>query len=102
PVGTYAITLAGGAATNYTLTLVNGTLTVNKASLTATANAQTKIYGDVNPALTISYTGFKGTDNVSALSTVPTISTTAVTTSAVGTYPITLTGGSATNYTLTL
>ena len=36
---------AGVDAGNYTITYVNGTLTVNKAALSITANAQSKVYG---------------------------------------------------------
>ena len=99
--GTYPITLSGGSATNYTLTLQGGTLTVTKVALTADANDQSRSYGQVNPALTITYTGFVNGDNASAI-TAPTASTTATASSAAGTYPITLSGGSAANYNLTL
>ena len=34
-------------------------LSVTKATLTVTADNKTKVYGNANPALTISYTGFK-------------------------------------------
>ncbi|NOS91003.1 MAG: hypothetical protein HOP30_03715, partial [Cyclobacteriaceae bacterium] len=101
-VGSYPITLTGGLDNNYALTLVNSTLTINKSTLTVTAGAKTKVYGDVNPALTFTYTGFKGTDNSTVIDTPPTISTTALTTSNVGSYPITLTGGLDNNYALTL
>src|SRR5882762_5552801 len=99
--GTYPITLSGGSAANYTLTLQGGTLTITKAALTAKADDQSKVYGQANPALTISYTGFVNGDNASAI-TAPTVSTTATTSSAPGSYPITLSGGSAANYNLAL
>jgi hypothetical protein len=100
-VGSYPITLSGGSATNYSLTLASGTLTVTKAALTATANNQTKIYGAPNSALTISYVGFVNGDTASSI-TAPIASTTATTASSVGSYPISLSGASATNYTITL
>src|SRR5260221_440639 len=99
--GTYAITLSGGSAANYTLTLQNGTLTVAKAALTAKADDQSKVYGQVNPTLTIAYTGFMNRDNASSI-TPPTASTTSTASTGVGSYPLTLSGGSAANYTLTL
>jgi hypothetical protein len=101
-IGTYPITLAGGLDNNYALTLVNGTLTVAKATLTVTADNKTKLYGDANPALTITYTGFKNGETITVIDTKPTISTTATVTSAVGTYPITVAGGLDNNYTLVL
>jgi uncharacterized repeat protein (TIGR03803 family) len=100
PVGSYTIGLTGGSDNNYALTLVNGTLTVTKATLTATADNKTKIYGDSNPVFTITYSGFKGTDNASVIDSPPTSSTTATTTSSVGGYTITLTGGVDNNYTI--
>ena len=101
PVGSYSITVAGGVDNNYSFIYVSRTLTINKAPLTADADDQTKVYGQANPALTITYTGFVNGVNAGDI-TPPTASTTAITGSNVGGYPITLTGGSATNYTLTL
>jgi gliding motility-associated-like protein len=100
--GTYPITLTGGSALNYTLTLQPGTLTVSKASLTATVDDKTKVYGSTNPTNSITYSGFVNGDDVSAI-TPPVISgpfTNAF--SAVGSYPITLSGGTATNYNIAL
>jgi hypothetical protein len=99
PVGTYPITLSGGSAANYTIARVNGTLTVNPAGLTATADNKSKTYGNANPALTISYSGFVNGDGAGNI-TQPAITTTASASSPVGTYPISLSGGSAANYTI--
>jgi hypothetical protein len=102
-VGSYPIILvSGGTATNYALTLVGGTLTVTKAPLTVTATNQTRLYGAANPALTFAYIGFVNNDTSASLTSAPTAGTTATTASAAGTYPITLTGGTAANYMLTL
>src|SRR4029077_92466 len=63
---------------------------------------QTKAYGAVNPALTVSYSGFANGDTAASLTTLATATTTATTASAVGTYPITASGavsGSG-NYTI--
>ena len=98
-VATYPITIAGGTDNNYSFgTLTAGTLTVNKATLTATAEDKSKIYGDTNPMLTINYSGFKGTDNATVIDTPPSLSTGATTTSNVGMYPITIASGSDNNY----
>jgi hypothetical protein len=101
-VGSYPITLSGGSDPKYAFTLVPGTLTVSKAIVTATADNKTKLYGSVNPALTISYSGFVDGQTVSALVNPPTVSTTAGVSSGVGGYPITLSGGSDPNYAVTL
>jgi len=97
-VGSYTITPSGGTDNNYSFSFVNGTLTVTKAPLTATADDKTKIYLDANPPLTITYTGFKGGDNASILDSAPSISTLATTTSPAGPYTISLTGGSDHDY----
>lgn len=97
-VGSYAITGAGGADTNYTFSYVDGTLTVNKAALTVTANNATREYGDANPSFTGAITGFKLSDNVSSLDTAPTYSSTASQNSNVGSYAISGAGGSDANY----
>ncbi|MEB2782957.1 MBG domain-containing protein, partial [Algoriphagus sp. C2-6-M1] len=76
------------------------TLTVNKKALTITANNDKKTYGEENPALTFTYTGLANGDT--KVATEPSISTTATQSSNVGTYLITLSGGSDDNYTITL
>jgi len=101
PVGTYAITASGAVSSNYTIVYQPGTLTVNPATLTVTANDANKIYGAGIPLLSVSYSGFVGTDNAASLTTAPTLTTPAVTNSPVGTYPITPSGAAAHNYTFT-
>ncbi len=100
-VGTVAITIAGGNDNNYTIAPVNGTLSIGKATLTATADDKSKEYGEANPTFTISYSGFKGADTISDIDTAPTASSTATTTTDVGTVAITTTGGADNNYTIT-
>ncbi|HKB14235.1 MAG TPA: MBG domain-containing protein, partial [Vicinamibacterales bacterium] len=96
--GAYPITVAGATAPNYSISYVNGTLTVTQATLTVTANDQTRVYGSANPTLTASYSGFVNGDTIASLTTAATLSTTATTTSAVGTYPITAGGVVSGNY----
>ncbi len=43
--------------TNYAVTVVNGTLTVNKATITVTAVDKQIVYGEARPAFTYTYTG---------------------------------------------
>jgi len=99
--GTYPITLEGGTASNYEITRVNGTLTIGKTQLTVTADDQQFSYGDVVPQLSLSYQGFVNGDSESDI-VPPTAATTAISTSNVGAYDITLSGGSADNYDLVL
>lgn len=98
PVGIYSVTASGGASPNYTFVYVNGTLTVNKAALTITADNKNMPYGGTVPTLTATYNGFAGTDNAGSLTTAPTLATTATSTSAPGTYPITVSGAASGNY----
>ena len=103
PAGTQTVTLIFTPTNTamYAVATRTVTVTVNKASLTASADNKAKVQGATNPALTITYTGFVNNETVAAISA-PAISTTAVTTSVAGTYAITLSGGSASNYTLSL
>ena len=83
----------------YATTQATVVLTVNKAPLTITAIDATRPEGQANPAFTFSYSGFVDGDTM--IVNPPTLSTTATTASAPGTYPITVNGGSDTNYSVT-
>ncbi|MBO9563434.1 MAG: T9SS type A sorting domain-containing protein [Niastella sp.] len=76
-------------------------LIVNRKELVATAENKTKAYGEALPALTISYSGFVGTDGIHSI-IAPEIITTATATSAPGEYPIILKHGDADNYSFKL
>lgn len=78
------------------------TITIGKASLTVSADDQTITYGDVLPALTFSYSGFVNGEDATVLNEEPAINTTAGAGSDAGTYPITLSGGVADNYEISL
>ncbi len=101
-VGTYSITPTQGtlSATNYTFAFVNGTLTVNKATLTVAANNLARVLGLPNPPLTATISGFVNGDTAAVISGAASLSTTATTASPVGTFPISVTQGTlfATNY----
>jgi hypothetical protein len=99
-VGTYPITLALGSlsATNYTLHLDNGVLTVNKATLTVSADDKTRLYGQANPELTLKMSGFVNGETSTALTSQPSASTSATLLSPVGGYTISPSGASSANY----
>ena len=101
PIGTYPITVSGVTAENYNVVYTNALLTVSRAPLRIIADAKSKVYGTENPPLTISYTGFVLGETASVLTSAPIVSTTAVTTSPVGSYNIIVTGGAAGNYNIT-
>jgi hypothetical protein len=67
-VGTYSIPVSGGVDNNYNFIYSAGTLTITKATLTATADNKTKLFSTPNPELTISYSGFANTDNANGSS----------------------------------
>ena len=103
-VGSYPIAVAAGtlAAANYTFTTFNsGTLTVNPATLTVTADNQTKLYGDPDPTLTATITGFVNGDDSGVVSGSADVTTTADASSPVGNYTIAVDAGTlaAANYT---
>jgi subtilisin-like proprotein convertase family protein len=101
PAGAYTITASGAASTNYAITEVNGTLTIDTATITVTANDQTKAYGQVLPTLTASYNGFVNGDSTNSLTALAALATTATSVSNVGVYPITASGAVSTNYSFT-
>src|SRR6185503_19860519 len=76
-VGIYLISCAGGVADNYSFSYVSAQLTIKAKTLTVTADPQTKVYGQANPALTFSYDGFENGDTSDDLTTEPTCSTSA-------------------------
>ncbi|NBV24628.1 MAG: hypothetical protein EBS05_22250 [Proteobacteria bacterium] len=73
-------------------------LVVNPAALTATAVSQTRLAGQTNQPLVITYSGFVNGETVTNLTTLAIASTTADTNSPPGIYPINLSGASAANY----
>jgi hypothetical protein len=80
-----------------------GTLMVNRALLTITANNQSMVFGAAVPALTYTPSGFVGGDTAAVLTGSPQLSTSATSASPVGTYPISVGPGtlSAANYSFT-
>jgi len=95
---------SGAAAGNYSVTYVGGTVTVNKAPLTVTANPFTISYGAAFPSFTSSITGFVNNDPTTVVSGSPSFTTNATTTSGnpnAGSWTITPAAGTlaAANYT---
>ncbi len=73
----------GSGLGNYSISYANGTLTVNKAPLTITADNKTKTVGAANPVLTGTISGIKNGDAITASYT-----TSATQSSSVGSYAI--------------
>ncbi|MEP7137168.1 MAG: MBG domain-containing protein, partial [Chloroflexota bacterium] len=82
---------AAGVLPGYLTSNAANTLTVNKATLTVTANDKTREYGLVNPALDAAITGFVNGETLatSGVTGSPACTTAAVVTSPVNAYPIT-------------
>jgi len=99
--GTSVMTASNAATADYKFASTNQTLTVNQSLLTVTASNVSRPYGQTNPPLVFSITGFVYGEGTNVLGSQPAISTTATTNSAAGTYPITVSGGSAANYNFT-
>ncbi|MBQ0960879.1 autotransporter-associated beta strand repeat-containing protein [Ideonella sp. 4Y11] len=98
-VGTYAITQGTLVASpNYTLSYTGNALTVTPRAITVMAHAQTRTYGDANPALgyTVGGLGLVNGDTLSGA-----LATSATAASNVGSYAITQgTLAASPNYTL--
>lgn len=101
--GSYAITVtqntlakSGDPAGNYAFNLRSGELDIERASLTVTADNQTRRYGDANPALTLTPAGLRYDDTLSsALTGSLSVTTAATATSNVGGYVIDVSPGTA-------
>jgi hypothetical protein len=105
PMGDYPITPTlvdpSGKLSNYAVSSTDGTLTVERATLTVTADPQSRAYGAANPTLTATITGFvNGHTLVSGVTGEPALATTATPGSDVGSYAIVPAVGSlsAANY----
>jgi hypothetical protein len=100
-VGTVTVTAAQGGNANYNAAAsVPRSISVAKAVLTVTADSKSKVYGQANPALTFTCSGFVNGDTTAALKGSPKLSTTATTSSTVGAYPVAVSVGTltASNY----
>jgi len=100
-VGVYPLSPSGATDANYAITFVDGTLTVTPHPLTIHAQNKSNVYGSALPALTASYTGLVNGDTPASLDTPAVLQTTATAASNVGAYPITVSGATAHNYTIT-
>jgi hypothetical protein len=98
-VGTYEIKVGDTSSPNYSISFVNGTLTITPRTLIASVGNYERAYNEENPAFEVKYNGFVGNDDEKVLLSKPEAKTSATKTSDVGTYPINVTGGSADNYT---
>ena len=76
-------------------------VSVAPAQLSITAVSQTMIVGSPVPQLTATYAGFVNGDTPARLVTAPSLSTSASSSSSIGSYPIVASGASSPNYHIT-
>lgn len=100
--GPYAITQGTlTAGSNYTIRFVGSTLTITPAPLTVTADDQSVVFGAALPGLTAHFSGFVNGDSVASLTTPPVLATTATAGSPAGSYAISVSGASSSDYAIT-
>ncbi|UFS71728.1 MBG domain-containing protein [Geomonas sp. RF6] len=100
--GSTIITATQPGDGNYASATAQQTLTVEKAIVTVTADDKSRPYNTQNPPFTVSYSGFVSGETAAKLEGEPVVSTSALQSSPVGSYPITVSAGTlaAANYSL--
>ena len=98
----YTASCSGAVDSNYAITYVRGSVTVTPVPLTITASSTSMTYGAPKPTITPAYSGFVNGDSSSSLTTKPTCTTAATSSSAVsGTpYASSCSGAVDSNYTI--
>ena len=100
--GTYTVYYKVNGNTNYNAVAeASVSVTINQAPLTCTADNKSVTYGDAAPTYTVSYGGWKGSDNTSVLSGPLAFACDYSASSNVGDYTITPSGVTASNYAIT-
>lgn len=99
--GTFTITASLDEDANHLAASTSQVITVNKAALTVVADNLSRTYGDANPDLTYAISGFVNGDTNLDLTSTISISTTATSTSGVGTYEISPVATVDDNYSIT-
>jgi hypothetical protein len=98
-VSVTGLSIGGTGASNYSLPAsIMSSATINPAVLTVTANSAFKASGFPDPAFTFSYDGFVAGETDAVITTAPSCGVSGLH-DAVGSYPISCSGGSAQNYT---
>jgi hypothetical protein len=102
PVSVSGITLTGADAVNYTHnTTASTTADITPAPLVVRALDASRAFGQPNPVFKASYTGFVNGETNTVLGGTLVLSTIANSGSPVGTYPITASGLTSTDYSIT-
>jgi FtsP/CotA-like multicopper oxidase with cupredoxin domain len=100
PAGAYPSSCSGAVNPNYTITYVNGTVTIGGVPLTITASSATLPYGSPVPAITPTVVGLVNGDTVASLGPLV-CSTTYQQGNPAGAYPSSCSGAVNANYAIT-
>ena len=98
-VGAYEIRVSGDSCHNYSISYINGTLTITPRTLVAFVDNYERSYNEENPEFEIKYNGFVDDENYNVLIQEPIAYSDATRKSDVGSYTIKISGGIADNYT---
>ena len=98
--GTATITGSQAGSSNYAAASAQQILTVNKATVTVTADSTSRAYNAQNPTFTATFSGFVNGEDKTVLAGAPSLNSVAIISSPVGDYPITAAVGnlSSNNY----
>ena len=100
-LGTYTSSCSGAVDPNYSIVYVDGTTTVNPATLTITASSGIQIFGGSLPLITPTYSGLVNGDSPTDLTSLPTcVSGTTGSSPVLGTYTSSCSGASDPNYSI--
>ena len=99
--GSCTVTATQTGNANYLSASASRTFTIQKALLTVTANSTSKVYGQPNPTFTAAFAGFVNGEGPGSLGGTLTFTTTTGTSSPPGTYPLTPSGLTSSNYAIT-
>ena len=100
-VGTYPSSCSGAADSNYAISYVDGAVTVTPAPVTITASSSSMTYGGTVPDVSPTIDGLQNGEGASELGGGLTCTTTASSTTPVGTYGATCSGAVDPNYAFT-
>lgn len=101
PVGEYVVSCSGAESPNYVFVYETSILTIKPARLRVKADNVSRYYGEPNPELTFTWSGFANDEDASVIDELPVASVEADADSDAGLYTITLTGGADDNYSIT-
>ena len=92
---------AAFSESSVTSSVTSASIAVGKATLTVTANDEVRAYGSANPTFSVTYAGFVNDDDESELTSGPSVSSSADTSTPVGQYDIVVSGATSNNYDFT-